>query len=52
MIPTGFAVLTSVALFFVGYAIGSIIEHHRSQEEIDILTRLIEVRSEEAIKEQ
>lgn len=47
MIPTGFAILATVGTFLMGYAIGGIIEHHKSQNEIDILTRIIEGRSEE-----
>ena len=47
MIPTGFAALAIVGAFFVGYAIGKISELRRSQEDIDILTSIIEGRSKE-----
>ena len=36
------AALTAVGTFFLGYAVGSIVEHRRSQWEIDVLTRVIE----------
>ena len=42
MIPMSLAALTAVGTFFLGYAIGSIVEHRRSQWEIDVLTKVIE----------
>ena len=52
MIPTGFAILMIVVTAFLFYSIGGMVEHRKSQAEIDILTRLIEVRSEEAVNEE
>ena len=42
MIPTGFAILMIVPVFFFGYAIGGLVEHRKSQWEIDILTGIID----------
>ena len=47
MIPIGFAALAVVGAFFVGYGIGKMSELKRSQEDIDILTSVIERRSKE-----
>lgn len=52
MIPTGLAILIAVGTFFMGYNIGSIVEHHRSQEEIDDLSARIHAYSEEQLKEE
>ncbi|GAH73949.1 unnamed protein product [marine sediment metagenome] len=47
MIPTGFAALAVIGAAVLFYAIGSLVEHHKSQGEIDILTKIIEGRRKE-----
>jgi hypothetical protein len=47
MIPTGFAIVAVVIAAAMFYAIGGLVEHHKSQWEIDILTRVIEGRCKE-----
>ncbi|GAH52679.1 unnamed protein product [marine sediment metagenome] len=49
MIPTGFAIVAVVITAAVFYAIGGLVEHYKSQWEIDVLTRIIEGRCEEDI---
>jgi len=45
MIPTAFAILLAVPIWFFGYAVGRLVEHHESQEEIDELTKRIHTQS-------
>lgn len=49
MIPTGFAIVMIVVASALFYAIGGLVEHSRSQWEIDVLTRVIEGRCKEDI---
>ena len=42
MISMGLAAITAVTTFFLGYAVGSLFEHHKSQWEINVLTKVIE----------
>ena len=52
MIPTSVTALAIVGAFFVGYIIGRTFELKRSQEDIDILTRIIEGRSKEVEEDE
>jgi hypothetical protein len=47
MIPTGFAIVIIAVTATLFYAIGGLVEHHKSQVEIDILTRVMEGRCKE-----
>lgn len=47
MIPTGFVILMTVPIFFLGYAVGGLVEFRKSQWEIDVLTKVIEGRCKE-----
>ena len=51
MIPTGFAIIMAVPIWFFGYAIGGLIEHRKSQEEISDLTERIHKQSLEQLEE-
>ena len=42
MIPTGFAIVAIVITAAMFYAIGGLVEHYKSQWEIDVLTKVIE----------